>query len=187
MWPNRVADGSTRTTTPGIVSDVKELELEEHNGVLLPASSEEQTGQQSNNNTGSSLHHSASAPVVDEFPILDELDRLAKMSKYHYDGHMIKQDWLDRLTLKEIQNATKKEKFNSKFFFMAIEFAQIKCEDVKYKVLYYEEVRYLYQLFYHIYIFLSIILFGCSFYVLFIIVISYISYLIKKMNDQIVS
>ena len=157
MWPNRVADGSTRTTTPGIVSDVKELELEEHNGVLLPASSEEQT-QQSNNNTGSSLHHSASAPVVDEFPILDELDRLAKMSKYHYDGHMIKQDWLDRLTLKEIQNATKKEKFNSKFFFMAIEFAQIKCEDVKYKVLYYEEVRYLYQLFYHIYSYRSLYL-----------------------------
>lgn len=158
MWPNRVADGSTRTTTPGIVSDVKELELEEHNGVLLPASSEEQTGQQSNNNTGSSLHHSASAPVVDEFPILDELDRLAKMSKYQYDGHMIKQDWLDRLTLKEIQNATKKEKFNSKFFFMAIEFAQIKCEDVKYKVLYYEEVRYLYQLFYHIYSYRSLYL-----------------------------
>lgn len=62
------------------------------------------------------------------------------MSKFHYDGHMIKQDWLDRLTLKEIQNANKKEKFNSKFFFMTIEFAIIKCEDVKYKVLYYEEV-----------------------------------------------
>ena len=32
----------------------------------------------------------------------------------HANGHMIKQDWLDRLTLKEIQNATKKEKENSK-------------------------------------------------------------------------
>lgn len=63
------------------------------------------------------------------------------MSKYHYEGHMIKQDWLDRLTLTEIQNATKKEKLNSKFLFMTLEFAQIKCEDVKYKVLYYEEVR----------------------------------------------
>ena len=63
------------------------------------------------------------------------------MSKYHYEGHMIKQDWLDRLTLKEIQNASKKEKLNSKFFFMSIEFAQIKCEDVKYRVLYYEEVN----------------------------------------------
>ena len=58
---------------------------------------------------------------------------------------MIKQDWLDRLTLKEIQNAIKKEKQtpqNSKFFFMSIEFAQIKCEDIKYNVLYYEEVDF---------------------------------------------
>lgn len=62
------------------------------------------------------------------------------MSKYYSDGHMIKQDWLDKLTLKEIQNATKKEKQNSKFFFINIELAQIKCDDVKYKVLYYEEV-----------------------------------------------
>jgi len=61
------------------------------------------------------------------------------MSKMHANGHMIKQDWLDRLTLKEIQNATKKEKENSKFFYMSIEFAQIKCEDVRYIVLYYEE------------------------------------------------
>lgn len=53
---------------------------------------------------------------------------------------MIKQDWLDRLTLKEIQNAAKKEKLSSKFFFITIELAQIKCDDVKYKVLYYEEV-----------------------------------------------
>jgi hypothetical protein len=68
------------------------------------------------------------------------------MAKYHSDGHMIKQDWLDRLTFKEIQNAIKKEKQsfsqNSKFFFMTIEFAQIKCEDTKYKVLYYEEVYF---------------------------------------------
>ena len=58
----------------------------------------------------------------------------------HADGHMIKQEWLDRLTFKEIQNATKKEKESSKLFYMSIEFAQIKCEDVKYVVLYYEEV-----------------------------------------------
>lgn len=62
------------------------------------------------------------------------------MSKYHANGHAIKQDWLDKLTLKEIQNAVKKEKTNSKFFYVSIELAQIKCEDVKYTVLYYEEV-----------------------------------------------
>ena len=72
------------------------------------------------------------------------------MSKMHANGQMIKQDWLDRLTLKEIQNSIRKEKENAncnsntrnnlKFFYMSIEFAQIKCEDVKYIVLYYEEV-----------------------------------------------
>ena len=62
------------------------------------------------------------------------------MSKYHSNGQMIKQDWLDRLTLKEIQKNVKSEKETSKFFYMSIEFAQIKCEDLKYIVLYYEEV-----------------------------------------------
>jgi phosphatidylinositol 3-kinase len=64
------------------------------------------------------------------------------MSKYHSNGHMIKQDWLDKLTFNEIQNSIKKEKLNSKFFYMTIELAQIKCEDVKYVVLYYEEVSF---------------------------------------------
>lgn len=63
------------------------------------------------------------------------------MSKYHSNGQMIKQDWLDRLTLKEIQKNVKSEKETSKFFYMSIEFAQIKCEDLKYIVLYYEEVN----------------------------------------------
>ncbi len=135
MWPSKMADGSTRTTTPGIFSDIKESELEEAFG----------------HTNGFDDHHSNMSsnsnakPTIDEFPILDELDRLAKMSKYHSEGHMIKQDWLDRLTLKEIQNAVKREKQNlpnTKFFFMTIEFAQIKCEDVKYVVLYYEEVKF---------------------------------------------
>lgn len=75
MWPNRVADGNTRTSTPGILSDVKELELDEHNGAtnggLGPPTTT--SDEQNYNNT--------TATSVDEFPILDELDRLAKVSK----------------------------------------------------------------------------------------------------------
>ncbi len=67
------------------------------------------------------------------------------MSKYHSNGQMIKQDWLDRLTLKEIQKNIKSEKEASKFFYMSIELAQIKCEETKYSVLYYEEVIALYK------------------------------------------
>ena len=132
MWPNKMADGSNRTTTPGILSDNKELELEDGGGGGVVGTAE--TGIVPVSSTSSS-------GAVDEFPILDELDRLAKMSKYHSNGHMIKQDWLDRMTFKEIQNAIKKEKSNSKFFYMSIELAQIKCEDTKYVVLYYEEVQ----------------------------------------------
>ena len=62
------------------------------------------------------------------------------MSKYHTNGQLIKQDWLDRLTLKEIQKAVKNEKESSKFFYLTIDLAQIKCEDTRYTVLYYEEV-----------------------------------------------
>jgi hypothetical protein len=62
------------------------------------------------------------------------------MSKYHTNGQLIKQDWLDRLTLKEIQKAAKNEKEATKFFYLTIDLAQIKCDDTKYTVLYYEEV-----------------------------------------------
>lgn len=51
MWANKIADGCPQTTTPGIISDSIENDTEE-------ASS-------SNTNDG--------------FPILDELDRLAKV------------------------------------------------------------------------------------------------------------
>ncbi|CAF0722147.1 unnamed protein product [Brachionus calyciflorus] len=126
MWPNKVGDGNSKTTTPGLLSDQKEFEIEELNGQTQNISLDEPV-------------NSVQTVGLEEFPMLDELDRLAKMSKYYFEGHMIKQDWLDKITLKEIQNATKKEKQNSKFFFMNIELAQIKCDDVKYKVLYYEE------------------------------------------------
>ena len=50
MWPNKVADCCTQTSTPGIISDIIE--------------NEDEVGNSSNN---------------DSFPILDELDRLAKV------------------------------------------------------------------------------------------------------------
>lgn len=82
----------------------------------------------------------------EEFPMLDELDRLAKLSKYYSDGHMIKQEWLDKITLKKIEECISKEKNNSKFFFLTIEMAQIECDNVQYKVLYYEEVSFKLQI-----------------------------------------
>lgn len=138
MWPNRIADGNTRTCTPGIITDSKENEFEDSHGGNSITNNKNISSQDSNlgnsNNTQTSL--------IDEFPMLDELDRLAKMSKFHTNGQLIKQDWLDRLTLKEIQKSMKNEKQASKFFFLTIDFAQIKCDDTKYNVLYYEEVGF---------------------------------------------
>ena len=66
MWADREADGSSKTTTPGILSDAKESELDEALNSLHSSNFD-----QYNNN-----HQSA---TNDEFPILDELDRLAKV------------------------------------------------------------------------------------------------------------
>ena len=61
------------------------------------------------------------------------------MSKLHANGHMIKQDWLDRETLRQAQVAMQNERQKSKFFYLTVELPQIKCDDTKYIVLYYEE------------------------------------------------
>ena len=55
LWPNKIADCSLNTSTPGIVSDLNGL-------------TEEET-----TTTTTTTHNN------DSFPILDELDRLAKV------------------------------------------------------------------------------------------------------------
>jgi hypothetical protein len=75
MWPNKVADGNTRTTTPGILSDSKELDLDEYNSGTSFGISDDQ-------NNGTNANHQLypiQTTSIDEFPILDELDRLAKV------------------------------------------------------------------------------------------------------------
>ncbi len=143
MWPNRIADGNTRTSTPGIITDSKENDFEDsHHGSSI--SSKNISSQESSSGISNTSSAQTGNLMTDEFPMLDELDRLAKMSKFHSNGQLIKHDWLDRLTLKEIQKSFKNEKEVSKFFFLSIDFAQIKCDDTKYRVLYYEEVSGLY-------------------------------------------
>nr|AWV66672.1 phosphatidylinositol 3-kinase catalytic subunit type 3 isoform X1 [Brachionus koreanus] len=124
LWPNRVGDGNSKSTTPGLLSDQREFEIEE------------MIDSHQNSDEAANL---GQANGLEEFPMLDELDRLAKLSKFYADGHMIKQEWLDNITLQKIENTIKNEKKNSKFFFMNVELAQIECDNVKYKVLYYEE------------------------------------------------
>jgi hypothetical protein len=80
MWPNRTADGNTKSSTPGLLSESKENELEENLSSIknqlnpiesvIPSNSTN-VNTPSNNNT-----------ALEEFPILDELDRLAKVNTF---------------------------------------------------------------------------------------------------------
>ena len=112
MWPNKAGDGNSQTTTPGIMSDTLDNDLLSIENDLLTS----------------------------DYPILDELDRLAKLSKFYNDGHMIKQDWLDRLTLREMHSVIQQEKKSTHYFYMRVEFPEVKCDDRKYHVIYFEEV-----------------------------------------------
>jgi hypothetical protein len=68
MWPNKVADGSLKTKTPGILSDSIDFEQDE---ITSPIGNNNNNTESDNNGTNQSL--------IEEFPILDELDRLAKV------------------------------------------------------------------------------------------------------------
>ena len=172
LWPNRAADGSSvKTSTPGIVSDLREHEMDErqqHQIMQQQQQQQQQKNAASLQSATAAISSSASASATtttqqqqrspDEFPMLDELDRLAKMSKQYTNGHMIKQDWLDKMTFQELHNSMRREKKalsmapasasssssassapSCRPFFLSIEFPQIRSDDVKYVVLYYEE------------------------------------------------
>lgn len=69
----------------------------------------------------------------------DQMSRLAKLTKAHRQGHMVKVDWLDRLTFREIEMINEKEKRNSNFMYLMVEFPRVVFEDTEYAVVYYEK------------------------------------------------
>ncbi|KAJ8304892.1 hypothetical protein KUTeg_018475 [Tegillarca granosa] len=69
----------------------------------------------------------------------DQMTRLAKLSKKHRDGHMLKVDWLDRLTFREIEMINEKQKRDSNFMYLMIEFPVVYFEDIEYTVVYFEK------------------------------------------------
>ncbi len=75
LWPDKMADGNVRSTTPGLLSDVRESEMEDGT-ISFPNSHEDNILHETKNNVNN---------VQDEFPILDELDRLAKV-RYVFCG-----------------------------------------------------------------------------------------------------
>ncbi|XP_054664913.1 phosphatidylinositol 3-kinase catalytic subunit type 3 isoform X4 [Grus americana] len=69
----------------------------------------------------------------------DQMSRLAKLTKSHRQGHMVKVDWLDRLTFREIEMINEREKRSSNFMYLMIEFRCVKCDDKEYGIVYYEK------------------------------------------------
>ncbi|XP_064421311.1 phosphatidylinositol 3-kinase catalytic subunit type 3 [Latimeria chalumnae] len=69
----------------------------------------------------------------------DQMSRLAKLTKAHRQGHMVKVDWLDRLTFREIEMINESEKRNSNFMYLMVEFPRVKSDDKDYGIVYYEK------------------------------------------------
>lgn len=69
----------------------------------------------------------------------EQMTKLSKLTKKHRNGHMIKVDWLDRLTFREIELINEKEKRSSNFMFLMIEFPRIVVGNQEYILVYFEE------------------------------------------------
>ena len=55
---------------------------------------------------------------------------------------MVKVDWLDRLTFREIEMVNEQQKRDSNFMYLMIEFPFIHHDDVEFTVVYFEKVKY---------------------------------------------
>nr|CAA87094.1 phosphatidylinositol 3-kinase [Homo sapiens] len=69
----------------------------------------------------------------------DQMSRLAKLTKAHRQGHMVKVDWLDRLTFREIEMINESVKRSSNFMYLMGGFRCVKCDDKEYGIVYYEK------------------------------------------------
>lgn len=59
----------------------------------------------------------------------NQMQRLAKLAKKHRNGQILKFDWLDRLTFREIEVINEKEKRQSDYLYLMIEFPNVTVND----------------------------------------------------------
>lgn len=67
-----------------------------------------------------------------------QMQRLAKLAKKHRNGQIQKVDWLDRLTFREIELINEREKRESDYMYLMVEFPTITFKDKNYSIVYYE-------------------------------------------------
>lgn len=78
---------------------------------------------------------------------INQMQRLSKLAKKHRNGQIEKVDWLDRLTFREIELINEKEKRDSNFLYMMLEFPELSTGEQLCSVVYYEpdaDNRYLF-------------------------------------------
>uniref|UniRef100_A0A3P9H5Z3 Phosphatidylinositol 3-kinase catalytic subunit type 3 n=1 Tax=Oryzias latipes TaxID=8090 RepID=A0A3P9H5Z3_ORYLA len=68
-----------------------------------------------------------------------DLEVLSDLTKAHRQGHMVKVDWLDRLTFREIEMINESEKRSSNFMYLMVEFPRVKTNDKECSIVYYEK------------------------------------------------
>ena len=67
-----------------------------------------------------------------------EMMRLAKLVKKHRKGRMMRVDWLDRLTYREIEVINEREKRSTNCMYLTIEFPTFHCDNIEHRVVFYE-------------------------------------------------
>lgn len=67
-----------------------------------------------------------------------QMERLAKLAKKHRNGQIQKVDWLDRLTFREIELINEREKRESEYLYLMVEFPTVSFNDRNYSIVYYE-------------------------------------------------
>ncbi|KAG0710365.1 Phosphatidylinositol 3-kinase catalytic subunit type 3 [Chionoecetes opilio] len=82
--------------------------------------------------------HPDNTPGKVQDPGKDQMQRLAKLAKKHRNGQMMKVDWLDRLTFREIELINEREKRSSNSMYLMVEFPRVEHEGVIYSVVWWE-------------------------------------------------
>ncbi|KAI1296923.1 Phosphatidylinositol 3-kinase catalytic subunit type 3 [Halotydeus destructor] len=70
---------------------------------------------------------------------MEESARLSKLKKRYENGHMLKVDWLDKLTFPEAERIREHEKRSSNGMYLTIEFSKIVIDGFSYQVVYFEK------------------------------------------------
>ena len=67
-----------------------------------------------------------------------EMMRLSQLVQKHRKGRMMTVDWLDRLTFREVEVINEREKRESRFMYLAVEFPKFHYEGFEHTVVYFE-------------------------------------------------